>query len=605
VAWYLAHYKVYYALGRLRAGVRATQAPTELARLIPELERGSPFGPPLDAVVTPVDDYLVGPAKPVLWMMLAGALLMVLLACSSVSGLHLFRSARQDRAIAIHLALGASRGRLVRRALVESGALTMAGGVAAIAVAWLVTRALVLAAPQDVPRLNDASLGTPAVLILMLGLVALASLVSGAWPALFITHVDPGRTLTSGARAAMHPRERFVQRVVVGWQVAVAVMLLSAAALFVRSVQQLGRTPLGFVADNLVAVSVEPSMPDQDRWDAFHDALLARLERLPHVRSAGAVSLRPLSGPIGNDTIPVPKAQAGLGPDAPWRRNARGNLETVTPGYFGAMGTHVLHGRDFAPADRATAPNVVIVSESAAASYWPGRNPIGEPVLVATQRLPGSLEDPRWQTVVGVVEDVRYRGLTMPRLDIYLPAAQSTVRVKDLLVRTTGTAAQVASDVRAIAQELDRAVLIGEVVTMNEVIARESAPWRFAMRVLSAFGALAAVLATVGLVGLVSLAVTLRRRELGIRATLGATPQRLRRQVMADAAWTALGATFVGVLGALVIGRLAASLLVDTAPHDPVSIGGSAMVTLIAGVVASFLPTRRAVSANPVDVLRD
>lgn len=605
VAWYLDHLKVFYALGRLREGASATQAEEELGRLIREVEQDSPTGVPSDAVVTAIDDYLVGPAKPVLWTMLAGAAMMVLLACSSVAGLQMFRSARQDRAIAIQLTLGATRSRLIRRSLVESALLASAGAMGAVGIAWLATRTLVLTAPLDVPRLATASVGAPAVLVVMISLATLTTLLSGVWPAVFIGHVDAGRTLTSGARTAMHPRERLFQRGVVGWQVAVAVVLLSGAALFVRSVQRLDRTPLGFNADGLVSVELQPSATEIDRRDQFYDALRVRSEGLPHVMSTGAVSMRPLLGPIGNDTIPVLKGQEGLEADAPWRRNARANLQSVTPGYFRTLGNRLLAGRDFTPDDRAASPNVVIVSASAAGRYWPGRNPIGELILVATQRAPGSLEQPRWQTVVGVVEDVRYRGITDPRLDLYLPAAQSTNRVQYLLVRTTATPAQVAADVRAIARELDPAVDVGETSAMTDVMTRETAPWRFAMRVLIAFGILAAVLATAGLVGLVGLVVTLRRRELGIRAALGATPGRLRAQVMAETFWTAAAATIVGVLSALALSRLVAGLLVGTHPHDPASIGGAALLTLAVGLLGCMLPAARAAATDPAEALRD
>ena len=191
-----------------------------------------------NAIVTPIETFIVGPAKPVLWTMLAGAALMLLLACSSVAGLHLFRSAKQDRAIAVQLALGASRGMLVRQALLETTLLAIAGAIGGFGVAWVMVRVLVAAAPLDVPRLAEASAGAPAVLLMLAVLTIVTSVLSGLWPAVFIRHVDAGRTLTSGARTAMHPRERLLQRLVVGWQIAVAVVLLSGAALFVRSVQQ-------------------------------------------------------------------------------------------------------------------------------------------------------------------------------------------------------------------------------------------------------------------------------------------------------------------------------------------------------------------------------
>ena len=403
----------------------------------------------------------------------------------------------------------------------------------------------------------------------------------------------------------MHPRERRLQRVVVGWQVAVAVVLLAGAALFVRSVQTLDRTDVGFRAEGLLSMDVEPSWKEPERWDGFYDALLSRTGELSGVADAGAVYLRPLSGPIGNDTIPVLAGQEGLGENAPWRRNPRANIEAITPGYFRTLGIPLLRGRDFAPTDVAAAPNVVIVSASAAARYWPGRDAIGQRLVVATQRAPGTREQLRWQTVVGVAGDVRYRGLLDPRLDIYLPAAQSTMRVKHLLIRTTGPAEPVMARVRAIARELDPGVHLGEVVLMSDALARESAPWRFAMRVLSFFGGLAAVLATIGLVGIVWLVVAIRRRELGVRAALGATPNQLRRHVLTDALWTTSAATVVGVLGALAVGRVLAGLLVGTSAHDPVSLAGAAAVTLCAGAIGCVLAAQGAARTSPADALRD
>lgn len=605
VAWYLANFRVFYGLGRLRPGSSAALAGQELDAIIRQAEVASPAGTPSDAVVTALDDYLVGPAKPVLWLMLAGAALMVLLASGSVAGLHLFRAARQDRALAIQMALGASRGRLIRRSLTESALLAGVGAAGAVAIAWAVTRLLTSAAPLDVPRLDTVGMDARPVLMAVVALALLSGLLSGAWPAVFITRVDAGPALTSGTRTAMHPRERLLQRLVVGWQVAIAVVVLTGAGLFLRSVQQLDRTALGFDPEGLLAMEVEPSRQDQDQWDQLYDALLARVSAMPHVTSASAVYLRPLRGPIGNDTIPVLEGQEGLGPDAPWRGNPRANLESTTPGYFRTLGARMLAGRDFSPADRAAAPNVVIVSASAAARYWPGRDAIGQPIVVPTQRIPGTREELRWQTVVGVVEDVRYRGLTDPRLDVYLPAAQSTMRVKHLMVRTTVDPGSLAGSIRAIALGLDPGAHIGETVAMSDEVARESAPWRFAMHVLTGFGVLAAGLATAGLTGLVSLMVTLRRRELGIRAALGATPRRLRAHVLTEAARTMVVATIVGVLCALALGRVVMGLLVDITPHDPTSVVGAVALTMLAGMAGCLWPAARAAASDPMEALRE
>ena len=602
---YLESLRVFYALGRLRQDAIPAQAAEELSTISKRPGQQNPAGDVSSVVVTPVNAYLQGPARPVLWTMLGGALLMVLLACSSIAGLQVFRAAISDHALAVQIALGAERRSLIARAVLEGLLLAFAGFIGAIVLASMTADWLVSTAPLDVPRLDRTRLTNYPVVLFMVGLTAIVGVLVSLWPALFVGRIDAGRTLTTGTRTVMHPRERRLQRIVVGWQVAVAVVLLAGAALFVRSVQTLDRTDVGFRAEGLSSLEVEPSLKEIERWDAFYDGLLSRTRELSGVANAGAVYLRPLSGPIGNDTIPVLYGQEGLSENAPWRRNPRANTESVTPGYFRTLGIPLLRGRDVAPTDVAAAPNVVIVSASAAARYWPGRDPIGQRIVVAAQRAPGVRAELRWQTVVGVVGDVRYRGLLDPRLDIYVPAAQSTMRVKHLLIRITGPAEPVIARVGAIARELDPGVHLGEVVLMSDALARESAPWRFAMRVLVFFGGLAAALATIGLVGIVWLVVAMRRRELGIRAALGASPNQLRTHVLRDALWTTSAATIVGVLGALAVGRVLEGFLVGTSAYDPLSLVGAAAVTVCAGGIGCLLAAQGAARTGPTEALRD
>jgi predicted permease len=396
-----------------------------------------------------------------------------------------------------------------------------------------------------------------------------------------------------------------MQRFIVASQVAAAVVLLSGAALFIRSVRTLDRTPLGFEPDNLVAIELQPSATDLARWDTFFDSLLARIASLPAVRGAAAMARRPLSGPIGSDTIPVLKGQEGLGPDAAWRANPRVNLQVVSPTYFDAVGTRVIAGRRFTTADVADAPNVVIVGAATAAQLWPGRDPVGELILVATQRKPGGLETPRWQTVVGVVEDARHRGIVDPRLDVYLPAAQSTIRLRDVMVRTVGPPERVIGDIQAMARALDSGVLTGEVTVLTDTVAREKAPWRFAMRIFTGFGALAAVLSVTGLVGLLSLVVTLRRRELAIRAALGASPARLRGLVLGEGLRIVIPSALVGALAAGALSQLASSVLVGVAPHDLMTGASAALIAVSWAAAGALWPARRAAASNPVDALRE
>jgi putative ABC transport system permease protein len=604
VNWYLGNFKMFFAIGRLNPHVSSVVAQHELTTLIDQNPAAGAAGPRSEIVVTPVDDYLIGATKPLLWTMLAGGFVMIFFACSSVGGLHLFRLAKHNGAFAMQLALGASRGRLVRRSLLENALLGLFGAVGMLLVSWFLTRIVVANTPVDIPRIASVNVLTGPVVVL-LGLIALTTAaLSGLWPVLFIGRVDAGDALAAGSRTAMGPRERLLQRLLVGWQLAVAVVLLAGAGLFVRTVQNLDQVPLGFNTQKLISVDLQPSGSALAQWDQFFQELRSRIEALPQVEHTGAVALRPLSGPVGNDTIPVLEGQEGLGPDAPWRTNARANLQSVTPGYFQTLGTKLLSGRDFLDSDQADVTNVAIVSASAAKQYWPGRDAVGRPILVATQRAPGSREKPRWLTVVGVVEDIRYRGIMDQRLDIYLPAAQSTIRVRHLLIRASGSVQALLSDVPSIARSIDPGVIVGDVSLMTDIVSRETAPWRFAMKVLSLFGIVAAVLSVAGLVGLVSLAVTLRRRELGIRSALGASPKRLRQDVLMETFGIAAISTGVGIAVFLAVGHFLERSLVGTSPRDWVSISGAAMLTLLSGLLASLVPARRAAAANPVEVLR-
>ncbi len=601
-AWNLSRLRVFYALGRLPSGVTPSVAAQVLTDAV---RRGDDIGGTAEAVVTPVLDWATGPARPVLWVMQVGAALMLLLACSSVAGLMVFRAARQDRALAMHLALGASRATLLARSLLECGLLATLGALAAVGVAWGVVRSLVLAAPLDVPRLETTTVSA-SVLAGLAGTTLVVAVLTALWPAWFVSRVAPGPTLTTGARAAMHPRERRWQRLVVAWQVALAVVVLAGGALFVRSVAALDRTVLGFKAAGLTAIEVEPSAQDADTWDRFYDTLLARTRAIPGIREAAAVYLKPFSGAIGMDVRPVliGQEQEGHGPDAPWRANPLANLEAVTPGYFATLGTQLIVGRDFAPTDLPDAPGVVIVSASAAARYWPGKDALGQQVVVPTQRNVGPRDPLRWMRVVGVVEDLRYRGVMDPRLDVYLPATQSTMRVKHLMVRADRDAGAPIAAVRALVRELDPAAHVGAVVDMRDALARETGPWRFAMRVLLGFGVLAAALAAIGLAAMVSLAVTLRRQELGIRAALGASPARLRWDALHDAVVVLMVAVVAGTATAAALNQLVASLLVETSPHDPLALVAAGALTLVLAVAATVGPAGRAARSDPAEALR-
>jgi putative ABC transport system permease protein len=442
--------------------------------------------------------------------------------------------------------------------------------------------------------------------VLIVGTLATFATVvlCGLWPAFVAGRIDALGVLAHGGSVAADPRGRRVQRIVVVAQVAIALSLLTGTALFARTLHGLVRTALGFDPDRLVALTVTPGTDDLTRWNAFYDALVRRVEGLPEVLAAGAVAIRPLSGPIGWDTQPLLFGQIAAEP-ATWALNPYMNLEIVTPGYFTAMGTRLVSGRLFAATDTASTDGVVIVSESAARRLWPDRDPVGQRLRDESYKSDAPPGSPGgWQTVIGVLEDVRYRGLNDVRFDLYLPASQSTNRVQQLMVRSRGNASDVVASVRAAARGIEPNAAVSEATIMTDVVTAESAPWRFLIRVFLAFSAMAGTLAAIGLAAVVALAVSSRRRELAIRAALGANRARLGAVMLREGLVLVAVGVGLGLLGSVALGRAVSHVLVGVGPHDPIALSAATCVEVAVAALAAWIPARRAAEVDPIEVLR-
>ena len=598
----LRNLRVFFTVARLNPGVDVSTAQIDLTRTIRSTDpKGGPE-PPSDAVVTPLVTYLLGPAGPVLWTLLAGAALMLVIVCANIAGLQVSRATSRQRTLAIRAALGASNTRLVRETFVESALLTTLAASGALFVAAATARVLIWLAPAGVPRIDTVALLDVRVLAFGVGVSFATILLSGLWPALVAARLDAVRTLAHGARLVSDPGGRRVRRAVVLVQVAVCLMLVAGAGLFMRSVRALDQTTLGFDPRNLLAVSVSPSVSGQESWRIFYETLESRVSALPGVAAVGSVYLRPLSGPIGLESQPIFPGQAPTDPKT-WGLNPLLNLETVTPGYFGAMGIEIVRGRGFTPDDVLTSPGAVIVSESTARRLWPAMDPIGQRMRNAsyrteTERLRG------WQTVIGVVKDVRYRGLNDVRLDLYMPARQSAERLQFLMVRTRVPAASVVASIRSVARAIDSGSSVSDAAVMSGIVANESAPWRFIVQVFVAFAALAAAAAAIGLGAVIALAVATRRRELAIRAALGATRAQLRSAVIREGVWLTIAGIVLGLVLALWSGQAVAALLIGVTSRDIVALGGAAALVCVTSVIACWWPGRAAANANPIEVLR-
>jgi putative ABC transport system permease protein len=411
---------------------------------------------------------------------------------------------------------------------------------------------------------------------------------------------DRSRSATSSSSSAR------TRKLLVAAQLGAVVVLLTAAGLFIRSFAELLRLDLGFNPRGVVTFNLEFSEEKHDtpakQW-ALVDAILDNARRLPGVVSAGAVYQRPFAnGAIGMDSNVIIEGQPLAAESA--SRNPILNWEAATPDYFAAMDIRLLEGRLFNERDTPASTLVVIVGRSLAARLWPGQTPIGGRLLAYGAPDPGRGKQPVWQTVVGVVEDARYREVDTPRFDLYLPYRQAPIPVQHFMVRVSGDPHATMSTLRSTVTALDPSARIDAISTMDEVVGRAFGPWRFGSIVMTAFAMIGLIFASVGIAALVAFAVSQRTREIGLRLALGAQTRHVVVLVASEGAWIAVAGLASGVLAAWILRRSVESMLFGVKPDDPLTFGGVALLLGVVSLVAAYLPARRAARIDPASALR-
>jgi putative ABC transport system permease protein len=431
---------------------------------------------------------------------------------------------------------------------------------------------------------------------------ALTGLAFGLFPALRMRRGDSADTLRDGGKTSAHAVSGVARRSLVVAEITLAVMILAGAGLLIRSLVKLQRTDLGFEPGGVMTMQV--TLP-RGKYNDTTAALLmrdlvTRVRALPDVSSAAGVDALPISGNDNGWSIMIDGHVLKTIAESPTARP-----EVVTADYFGTMGTRIVAGRGFTPQDRDDAPVVAVISEGMAKKLWPGVNPLGHTLKLFNDRAP-------WATIVGVVADVKLRGVQQDvPMTMYFPydlASRTlffTPTSMTLVARTNGDPASLTAPMRRIVRSVDASIAISRVATMNQVVGSSIASRRFTTVLLGGFAALALLLAGIGIYGVVSYGVSQRTYEIGVRVAMGASAASIVKLVMREGArMTAIGLA-LGLAGALLVDRLIRTMLVDVSTGDPLTLGVVVLLLAVVAASACALPARRATAVNPTEALRN
>ena len=593
-------YVAWDLLVRVAPGFTSAQTVADLTSALATLpaETG-PLGAVDDQIIhaqTFADD-VVGDVRPALLMLGGGVLLMLIVAGVNVANLLIVRGLGRRRELSVRAAIGATRVRLLRQFATEAALLAMCGAFVALFVAFFAFKTLLVLAPPELPRLAQIGMDWRA-LVFTAGIATLAGILFGMLPAYHAARVEPAEALRAPDGSAAPGTQRYwVRHGLVVAQIAITMLVLSAAGLLLRSFDRMQRLDIGFVAQDLLLAEVAIP-PSRYREPADIQRAMMRLAEyvatLPGITHATAVSAAPFAGTQGVDATIFAEGQ-------PFDESANPlvNYEGADASYFATLGLPILRGRSIDARDRAGSQLVVVVNEAFARLFWPGKDPIGRRI-----KLGPSKSESAWLEVVGVVGDTRYRELTSVRPGIYVPYAHGIPVSPGYLAVRTASPAAVAGMIRRAVTDREPGATIVSLEPLPRLLAAPLARPRFQTALVTCFAALAMVLSVVGTYGTLSFFVGQRRREIGIRMALGAAPSNVRRLVLGHGlAIGALG-VMLGTAFAVTIGRLIQPLLFGVTATDPVVLTGTASLLLAVVVIATLLPTRTATRTDPLLVLR-
>jgi putative ABC transport system permease protein len=578
-------------VARLRNGTPLHHAQGELTVLAAreaQAERDfEGFTPRLQSLT----DDLNRDGRRILLPLLGAAGLVLLIACGNAAALLLVRGLQRQQEYAVRSALGIGRVALFRQVSAESLLLALLGGTFGVGLAFALVKLLKLLGGHAIPRLDAVTTGWP-VLACGLGSAVLAAVLAGLFPALRASRLDPMNVLKSaGPKSSAGRGERRLLRAVTMVQTALTLALLVGAGLLIRTMINLAKVQSGYNTGHILTMSVTAVQGD---WSDYHQRALERISALPGVQQAAFAWGVPLTGNSWPATVEIEGQPAA----SKASDQISVPLRSATPDYFKLLGLAIADGRDFRATDTRKAPNVAVVNQALADRYFPKANPIGKKLWLSGRQRPST-------EIIGVVSNGRTGDLTQAaEPEIYLSLWQAMAFSKHLVIRTAADPRSIMAAVQRELRSVDPTVAIESVRTLEQIRSDSLAARTFAMQLLVGFSVVGSVLTLVGIYGVLALSVASRRREIAIRAAVGAGRRDIRNLVFAEGFRLIAGGLISGMIAALVLSRVLKSFLFEVEPTDPATLIGVALLFASVALLACWIPSRRAVSVDPLEALR-